>query len=871
MGSRSTLPNLEDLLGSLHAALEAWLPHVSYDTKLPCPCGATTASAQGHYLNLSEVLANVPIFCRHSAGLVRAADLPASVRAWRERPPGARATAAVERPFMYMYSSPLYTKINQFPQLNVHKEFETLQGLLRGCTTQVATYMSLENAMQAAASIRKPQGWGLAVPRNDTLQMRPAPSVLHLSCHSVPLQHGGSVRHFLLLEDEKGCGHLLDAQGLQQMGGWENLGLLVLLACNSEAIARDLPCRSICCTNKVSDSAVRDFCRSFYLHLFSGRSAREAWNKGRYALRNHADTGLRAEAERFLLWPPEVQEEPVFAPPRGDAIEGTPWPATPPVEKHRIQALDLAALAEKFQFLERRVILLTGPKGDSHALGTRHLDTLLTMLSSDEKAKLESSGFATWCIMPHLGCLLLVLALLCVLATQVDRKPRCAMHSVLLVYNGSSIYYHYRMMLVQGQKPLPPPWFREPETFWFNIYALLFSTAVNGVGRFFCRFFGAPGRLFAEGVALLGTKEMELLFEKDGCLQHLLAKMILDALNVQAWATCAWSTLTSLTRNRRWLLVLDGIDRFQSDKEIERLRNPLEDLLCTCTKLCVVLTRRSSGEGPGRPWELAKLDACKVVPFPLSRLSGEDAALLFLDRIVRKLFPRDFDLADDSPEPLSGGRDLLQKLHGSISVMLMHGDRETFADELPVTPDRTLTLEVSLISGKTVSLETLGDESVDECVRRERALGVGKGQLLDCAGSFLDEGAPLKKASLQEGEPLTLQVRRVDIRGGSAAFAAILGDGTVATWGDARSGGDSNAMQAQMKTVQQIQATWAAFAAILGDGSVATWGHAGNGGDSSVVQGGDSSGGRDQLKIVRQIQATYVAFAAILADGSVVT
>ena len=169
--------------------------------------------------------------------------------------------------------------------------------------------------------------------------------------------------------------------------------------------------------------------------------------------------------------------------------------------------------------------------------------------------------------------------------------------------------------------------------------------------------------------------------------------------------------------------------------------------------------------------------------------------------------------------------------------MLMHGDRETFADELPVTPDRTLTLEVSLISGKTVSLETLGDESVDECVRRERALGVGKGQLLDCAGSFLDEGAPLKKASLQEGEPLTLQVRRVDIRGGSAAFAAILGDGTVATWGDARSGGDSNAMQAQMKTVQQIQATWAAFAAILGDGSVATWGHAGNGGDSSVVQG----------------------------------
>ena len=63
--------------------------------------------------------------------------------------------------------------------------------------------------------------------------------------------------------------------------------------------------------------------------------------------------------------------------------------------------------------------------------------------------------------------------------------------------------------------------------------------------------------------------------------------------------------------------------------------------------------------------------------------------------------------------------------------------------------------------------------------------------------------------------------------------------------------------------MQQIQATYEAFAAILEDGSVVTWGDADYGGDSSAV--------RDQLKGVQQIQATFRAFAAILEDGSVVT
>ena len=38
------------------------------------------------------------------------------------------------------------------------------------------------------------------------------------------------------------------------------------------------------------------------------------------------------------------------------------------------------------------------------------------------------------------------------------------------------------------------------------------------------------------------------------------------------------------------------------------------------------------------------------------------------------------------------------------------------------------------------------------------------------------------------------------------AFAAILGDGSVVTWGLAACGGDCSAVQGQLKNVQQIQA-----------------------------------------------------------------
>ena len=101
------------------------------------------------------------------------------------------------------------------------------------------------------------------------------------------------------------------------------------------------------------------------------------------------------------------------------------------------------------------------------------------------------------------------------------------------------------------------------------------------------------------------------------------------------------------------------------------------------------------------------------------------------------------------------------------------------------------------------------------------------------------------------------------IEAAATAFAAILADGSVVTWGHPDSGGDSSAVQNQLKNVEQIQATDSAFAAILADGSVVTWGDQSQGGDSSAVLG--------QLKEVVKVHASSYAFAAILAEGSLVT
>ncbi|OLQ01847.1 Extracellular signal-regulated kinase 2 [Symbiodinium microadriaticum] len=176
----------------------------------------------------------------------------------------------------------------------------------------------------------------------------------------------------------------------------------------------------------------------------------------------------------------------------------------------------------------------------------------------------------------------------------------------------------------------------------------------------------------------------------------------------------------------------------------------------------------------------------------------------------------------------------------------------------------SITVDIALLSGKTVTVKTGLDDQVETLkLQAQTMLGVGRGRLLNSSGVVLDACSKIEDAGLQNGDSLTLHIKNVQVQTTRSAFAAILGDGCVKSWGDAGRGGDSSAVQDQLTNVQQIQATDSAFAAILGDGSVVTWGDVASGGDSSDVQ--------DQLKNVQQIQANAHAFAAILADGSVVT
>ncbi|CAE7344448.1 SWA2 [Symbiodinium necroappetens] len=173
-------------------------------------------------------------------------------------------------------------------------------------------------------------------------------------------------------------------------------------------------------------------------------------------------------------------------------------------------------------------------------------------------------------------------------------------------------------------------------------------------------------------------------------------------------------------------------------------------------------------------------------------------------------------------------------------------------------------LEVTLLSGRAVQVTATASWTMEELkLQAQKALQTGRGMLLNASGDILHGALTVDQASLRTGDVLTFHLRETSMAATASAFAAVLGDGSLVSWGNPNSGGDSSSVQHRLLNVRQVSATHGAFAALLGDGSVVTWGRSETGGDSSSVQ--------DRLHKVSQIKATGFAFAAMLHDGSVVT
>ena len=121
--------------------------------------------------------------------------------------------------------------------------------------------------------------------------------------------------------------------------------------------------------------------------------------------------------------------------------------------------------------------------------------------------------------------------------------------------------------------------------------------------------------------------------------------------------------------------------------------------------------------------------------------------------------------------------------------------------EIGFHSDVSILVDVYLLSGKCASFEVEADASVESLKHRaQSALVTGRGRLLNSSGEALDEAQSVTEAKLMSGDVLTLQVNQVQLKATRQAsewhaFAALLGDRSVVTWGDAGNGGDSSAVQ----------------------------------------------------------------------------
>ena len=112
----------------------------------------------------------------------------------------------------------------------------------------------------------------------------------------------------------------------------------------------------------------------------------------------------------------------------------------------------------------------------------------------------------------------------------------------------------------------------------------------------------------------------------------------------------------------------------------------------------------------------------------------------------------------------------------------------------------SLDVDVTLLSGKSAQISAPGGCTVDEFrSKAQTALQVGRSRLISPSGHVLCGEATLFQSGVKNGDILTLQVQQMSLAATADSFAAILGDGSVVTWGGSRAGGDSTSVKDQLK------------------------------------------------------------------------
>eukprot|EP00929_Paragymnodinium_shiwhaense_P031115 TRINITY_DN17512_c0_g1_i2.p1 TRINITY_DN17512_c0_g1~~TRINITY_DN17512_c0_g1_i2.p1 ORF type:complete len:1283 (+),score=216.98 TRINITY_DN17512_c0_g1_i2:110-3958(+) len=143
---------------------------------------------------------------------------------------------------------------------------------------------------------------------------RVAPSVLHISCHTVTAQEGNTIS--VVLEDTSGKPQFVSAPAFVDLviGGGPAPDVVIISSCNSQGLAAACLERGVRRAVAVKhqkyllDRAARDFASSFYGELRAHRSVETAFAVAIDSMRTSRDKGVPAEAGKLILLPENAPE-----------------------------------------------------------------------------------------------------------------------------------------------------------------------------------------------------------------------------------------------------------------------------------------------------------------------------------------------------------------------------------------------------------------------------------------------------------------------------------------------------------------------------------------------------------------------------------